>query len=167
MKATKYFAIATVMALFAASSVMGLENSILLKGVVAPIFEWDFAVEPGNDALNLDGASGNFTRKIASITERSNYKGGYTVSVTSTNAGALKDLDATNTDSVTYNLTYGGASVTFAGAGVTTLIKTNNGKTGRSGIANDVVITTTNLSVDEMKNAGTYQDTLTFLMVQK
>lgn len=107
---------------------------------------------------------GTFT--VATVNEKSNNQNGYTVTLTSANAGTTSgstfNLAGTggNTDTPSYTLTYNGSEVTRAAGGTATVTNTS-GKTGGSGVDKTLAIT---LPASTFYNADTYTDTLTITL---
>jgi hypothetical protein len=104
---------------------------------------------------------------IATITESCNDAAGYTVSLTSTNAGTggsllyMKGSSSGNTDQIDYTLTYNGSTVSFtAGSGALTNASTATNSTGS---AKTLTITTAPGSY----RADSYTDTLVLTLVAR
>jgi len=105
---------------------------------------------------------------VATVVERSNKKGGYTVSVESLNAvssGAtqpyFKSTDPGNADTLSYALTYGGTTVTFSSGSA--IVTDSNTRTTGAGESREVRVSYTGAFLYE----DSYSDTLTFTITAK
>jgi hypothetical protein len=152
-------------ALVAAATVGFAQTATLtLQGTVAAVATVSVATASGYNTLDI--ANGVTAQKVADLTERCNSRLGYTVKMTSLNAGPagnslyLKDTGV-GTDTVPYSLTYNSASVTFA-SGTATLTDVA-AKTPGSGVVKPLAVTIASSWV----NAATYADTLTFTITAK
>ncbi len=90
------------------SAMAGTQADLILKGIVAPLL--DISIEQETVASNLDLSSAASNVKVATLTEVSNYHGGYKVSVKSTNGGKLVNVSDVNSF-VNYSLTYNGNNI--------------------------------------------------------
>ncbi|MFQ3619719.1 MAG: hypothetical protein SNJ78_02130 [Spirochaetales bacterium] len=140
-------------------------GNLVLTGTVPPILQITVTALPA--ASNLD-LSTTATVSVATVLERSNKKGGYTVTVTSANAVAasaalpfFKSADPANSDILAYSLTYGGAAVTFVSGSA--LVTDSNARTTGAGASKAVEISYTGDFLYE----DTYSDTLTFTITAK
>jgi hypothetical protein len=104
----KMKSIALSLLLLSTSAFASTTATLLLKGSIAPVLEVSVAPETLASNLPLDIAQTN--TKIGTVTERSNSRTGYKVTITSQNAGKMK-LD--NDNSLSYQLTYDGQAVTL------------------------------------------------------
>jgi hypothetical protein len=104
---------------------------------------------------------------LATITETCNDAAGYTVNLTSTNAGTggsllyMKGANSGNTDQIDYTLTYNGSTVSFT-AGTATLTNAST-STNSAGLAKTLAITTTPGSY----RADSYADTLVITLAAR
>jgi len=168
-KLNKIAMAAAVIALaFAIPSFAATTGTLLLQGTVAGILSISVSSLPAASSLNLSADQAGLL--VASVTERSNRKAGYTVSLSSANALAassssafFKSADVANLDTLTYTLSYGGVPVSFT-AGVAA-VSDVSAKTTSAGTVNDVLLSYTGTAV--FLNADTYSDTLTFEIVAK
>jgi len=139
-------------------------GTLTIQGTVAA--SASIAVAPLSGYNTLDILDGVSAQNVANITEKTNDKNGYTVTMTSLNAGAsgsslfLKDT-GTGSDTVPYSLTYNGVAVTFS-SGSSTLTSTAS-RTAQAGVVKALAVTIASSWV----NAATYADTLTFTIAGK
>lgn len=127
-------------------------GSLTLRGVVPVVLSISVAPEAVATALPLDVTQSN--TKVATINERSNSSTGYSVAISSANAGSLKRVSGTETFS--YSMKYNGSSVNLASG------QTFSYPSG--GVVNqnrDVNISYTGADSSTLV-AGTYEDTVTF-----
>jgi hypothetical protein len=129
-------------------------GTLNLKGTVPSILSLEISPETVATALPLDTTQTN--TKIASVTERSNNKDGYKVTVTSTNQGKLV-LDSENY--IPYSLTYDNSPVNLAETA-----EFNNSFTNAGPQEKDVKISYTGAE-HSARIAGDYTDTITFTIV--
>lgn len=106
----KSFAAAAIVALVAAPAfaVVGTgttQDSMILRGAVAPILEVDLEPAPVASALDLTRAAEELA--IGTVTMRSNIVTGYAITFTSANLGSLVADDPQNSDVLPYVLGYG------------------------------------------------------------
>lgn len=137
-------------------------GSITLTGVVSQLLEITVTPAPGYDSLDLTTSQTDLL--VATVNEKSNNQAGYSVSVESANAAGAGSstaffvgADAGNTDTLDYNLSYGGSPVAFDATG-NAVVSNVASTTGVSGVDKAVEITYTGAFL----NADTYSDTLTF-----
>jgi hypothetical protein len=131
-------------------------GELLLQGEVSQVLSIGITPDAGAKTLNLNVTE---TGKIvATITERSNKKGGYTISFTSANGGELKSVDPTNTDTVPYQISYGTFSAKPTLAASDAVIST--GRATGTGITRNVTISY--VIPADLIFADEYSDTLTF-----
>lgn len=104
---------------------------------------------------------------LATITETCNDQAGYTVSLTSNNAGIggsllyMKGSTSGNTDQIDYTLTYNGSTVSFTGGSAT--LTTASAATPSTGAAKTLAITTAPGSY----RADSYADTLVLTLTTR
>lgn len=143
-------------------------GTLVLRGTVPAILE--VAVEPEAVASSLDLSIDVSDLHVATVTERSNNRGGYTITLESANAaaagtpdGVFLSTDSNNDDALTYSITYDGNAVVFSGGSV--VVADVNGRTGALGTSRDVRISYTGSA--EFLYADEYEDTLTFTIAAK
>jgi hypothetical protein len=134
--------------LVAIKSFAATTATLQLKGSVPSILE--VSVSPETVATSLPLETTQTSTKVGTVTERSNSKTGYKVTVSSTNQGKLV-LDATNF--VPYTLTYNGNAVNLAGQTFSYVF------TSSAPVQRDVMISYTG---NEELATGDYVDTVTF-----
>jgi len=140
--------------------------SIAISGNVPAILEISVAAEPA--ASNLPLTTSVSDLPVATVTERSNKKAGYSVQLESANAVAAASAIPTFTssetpDSLAYSIKYGGNAVTFQ-SGIA-MVSDVSAKTDASGTQRAVTLSFdgANSFLDE----STYGDTLTFTIIAK
>ncbi len=141
-------------------------GTLSLQGTVAGVL--DIAVAPQPEASALDLSVNQANLLVANVTEKSNRKAGYTVTLTSQNAGAgsaffFKSADAANADTLAYTLAYNGAAVNLVAG--TALITDAGAKTPAAGVTKDLRISYNGAAA--FMNEDTYADTLTFTITAK
>ncbi|WP_455382918.1 hypothetical protein [Salinispira pacifica] len=143
-------------------------GTLTLQGTVPGILS--ITVTPAGAASNLDLTTDVSNLTVATVTERSNQKAGYTVTVQSANAAAsggntayFESTDAAVSDTLNYTLTYGGTPVSFT-SGLATVTDTTS-KTLGTGTTKNLNISYTGST--NFLTASTYQDTLTFTITAK
>ena len=161
--------LALTMALFTTATVGLAQTSgtLTIQGTVASVVSIAVATVSGYNTLDI--ANGVTAQTVANITEKCNHKPGYTVTMTSQNAGAsggslfLDDISSggSGNDTVPYSLTYNGSPVTFASGSAT--LTDASGKTPQAGTSKALAVTIAGTWV----NAATYSDTLTFTISGK
>jgi hypothetical protein len=131
-------------------------GDLFLKGTVPQILQ--ITVNAVGAAQTLDLSVDEAGLVVASVTERSNKKGGYSISLSSVNDGVLKSVDPANTDWVPYQISYGifAAQPTLTPA----VAVTETGKTTGTGVTRDVLISFS--APAQILYADDYSDTLTF-----
>lgn len=92
------------------SALAGLDATLNLKGVVAPILDISIAQETAATNLDLSQATPALGVKVGTLTEKSNYAQGYTIRATSVHAGKLVNTVDANS-SVPYSLSYNGSDI--------------------------------------------------------
>jgi hypothetical protein len=140
-------------------------GTLVLQGTVPGILDISVSAASISAALDLSVTS-SFV--VASVTERSNKKAGYTVSLSSQNATStgsggpfLKGSDATNTDVLNYALAYNGDPVVLsAGSAIISDVST---KTPAAGSVKPLQIS----YAGDFLFEDTYSDTLTFTITAK
>jgi hypothetical protein len=154
----KYLALVILMTGFVTASFAQSSASLTISGNVPASTTISIASQAGYNALDL--VNGATAKLVGIATEKSNDKLGYTVTVTSLNAGAtaqafLKGALAGNADVVNYSIQYNGAGITLVnGSGTVTLA---SGRTGGTGVAKNLNVT----FAGSWLTADTYSDTLT------
>lgn len=134
-------------------------GTLTIQGTVVSTVS--ITVAPLSGYNTLDIVNGVSAQNVANITEKTNDKNGYKVTMTSLNAGAsgsslfLKDT-AVGADTVPYSLTYNGVAVTFS-SGSSTLTSSAS-RTVQAGVVKALAVTIASSWV----NSATYADTLTF-----
>jgi hypothetical protein len=106
-------------------------------------------------------------QEIATVREKTNIPRGYTITLQSQNAGAsdqavLKPASRSNTDSVSYSMTYGGVRVNLSGGQA--LITNVSGRTGADGVRKDLKVT---FPPNPWIAADSYSDTITLTIASK
>lgn len=151
MKLLKVLTIGSLLSV--SSAYAATSGTLLLKGTVAPILSID--VQANASATTLDLVNGEPDTVIANVAEQSNAANGYTVTLSSQNAGQLVN-QTLNSQVVDYTLTYGGQLYDLStGDGVFT-----DGNPGTGQVVNkDVSI---NIVGNNTLAAGDYTDTVTF-----
>lgn len=141
-------------------------GTLTIQGTVASAVS--ITVTPLSGYNTLDIASGVSDQNVADVVEKTNDKNGYTVTMTSLNAGAtgnslfLADTaGGTGADTVPYSLTYNGNAVTFNNGSATLTDAAN--RTPQAGIDKSLAVTIASSWV----NSATYADTLTFTIAGK
>lgn len=127
-------------------------GTITISGIVPS--NTSITVNPTSGYNALDLVNGVTNQQVCSITEKNNTTAGYTVTLSSTNAGTLKNGTLGN---VPYTAKYNNASVTLSTSPVTI---TNQGS--QSTPINIVKQFTVTIPASPDVMTGTYSDTLTF-----
>ena len=144
-------------------------GTLTLEGTVPKIVTIN--VSPKSVASNLDLSTDQTDLLVATVTETSNVRAGYSVTVQSANAASQSTTDpffastsGGNSDTLSYTLKYDGDTVSFTGGSAATVTDASD-KTAVGGSTHEVRIsytgTTKNLYADS------YQDTLTFTITAK
>jgi hypothetical protein len=141
-------------------------GTLTLTGTVPAVLDISVAAQPAAASLDLSVNQANLL--IANVTERSNRKPGYTVSLQSSNAGAgtsffFKSADVLNVDTLTYTLTYGGTPISLVAGSA--LITDATAKTSGTGVTKDLRISYSGAA--SFLNEDSYSDTLTFTITAK
>jgi hypothetical protein len=141
-------------------------GTLTIQGTVASTVS--ITVAPLSGYNTLDIANGVSGQNVANVTEKTNDKNGYTVTMTSLNAGAsgnslfLADTaGGSGNDTVPYTLTYNSVAVSFS-SGSATLTSTSS-RTSQPGVVKALAVTIPSSWV----NSATYADTLTFTITGK
>jgi hypothetical protein len=165
MKSGMWLIVAIGALLVCAPAFANTTAALTVQGTVPGVL--DISVTADTIGANLD-LSANGTFVVASVTERSNKRAGYTVTLSSQNAAisasgmpVLKGSDVTNTDSVPYALTYGTVPVALTGGSA--IISDVSTKTPAAGISKPLGIS----YVGQFLFEDTYTDTLTFTIAAK
>ncbi len=133
-------------------------GSITISGTVAN--RTSIAVAQQGLHNNLPIEAGCTDEKVADVTETSNNRAGYTVTLRSANAGTgnqafLKGATSENTDTANYTMEYGGTTVSLVG-GVATVTSSTT-RTPKEGTVKGLTVTMDAAWITE----DTYRDTLT------
>ena len=171
MKRTITILIVLMMTAGAAFAQVGPTTAtLLLQGEVAA--RVSIAVEAEDVAESLDLATDQDDLMVATVTEISNVRAGYTVTLSSANEGRLVGLNANtagtsdtgDVENVPYTIGYNGADHDLA-AGTATITDVS----ARNVQGNNVTTVPVLLSYtgDPDLGADTYQDTLTFTIIAK
>lgn len=141
-------------------------GTLVVQGTVPGILEITVSALPAASALDL--TSNQVNLPVADVTERSNRKAGYTVTLQSANSGAgnsfyLKSADPLNADTLAYTLSYGGSAVTLV-AGTATITDAT-AKTSAAGNVKSLTISYSGSA--SFLNEDAYADTLTFTITAK
>lgn len=143
-------------------------GTVTLVGTVPGILEISIVEESVASSLDLTADEPDLL--IASITERSNKKAGYTVTLESENAvedssgqAHFDSSDSGNTDTLNYSMTYGGAVVSLASGSAVVTDQTT--KTSGTGDIKELRVSYSGSSVFLYED--TYEDTLTFTITAK
>lgn len=143
-------------------------GSVVLQGSVPGILEVTVTAEAGYNTLDLTTSVTDLL--VATVVERSNKKAGYTVSIQSGNAvGAgssdafFKSADAGNSDTLSYTISYGGASVSLISGSAT--VSDVSTRTSGTGTSNEVRISYDGSGAFLFED--TYSDNLTFTITAK
>jgi hypothetical protein len=163
----KYIALTmTLLGTVVAGLAQTASGTLTIQGTVASTVS--ITVAPLGGYNTLDIANGVSAQSVANITEKTNDKNGYTVAMTSLNAGGsgsslfLKDTaGGSGNDTVPYSLTYNGSTVTF-GSGSATLTDVSS-RTAQAGVVKALAVTIASSWV----NSAAYADTLTFTITGK
>ena len=133
-------------------------GGLTISGTVPEIFT--LTVTPAGDAQLLDLSVTVADHPIATVTEKSNKKAGYILSMTSANSFAFA---GTTGDTLPYTMKYAGTAVTVV-AGSATLSNVS-AKTSSAGTSNTLAISYDGLGA--FLAEGAYTDTLTLTMTSK
>jgi len=143
-------------------------GTLNLQGSVPGILDITVTPEAGSGSLDLSIDAAGV--KVASVTERSNKKAGYTVTLESANAAAaggsvpfFENIDPEIADVLNYQISYGDTLLTLTGGSAT--ISDVVEKTSGAGNTKDVFIDYNGAT--DFPYEGTYTDTLTFTITAK
>ena len=162
----KWIVAAVAMLAVALPGFSATTGTLVLQGTVPGILEISVAALPAASSLALETTQTNLA--VANVTERSNRKAGYTVSLQSANAGSgssffFKSADAANTDTLDYTLTYDGSPVSLVAG--TALITDASAKTPSAGVVKSLAVSFAGAAA--YLNEDAYADTLTFTITAK
>ncbi|MFW5801609.1 MAG: hypothetical protein ACOCVC_06225 [Spirochaeta sp.] len=130
-------------------------GSLTVQGNMPLIVE--LQIEDANTTLQLEEAATDVL--IATVRERSNSTSGYTLSLTSANAGEL--ADDTGDSSLAYTLSYGGTEVDLTSG--TIVANSSTSRTPAQGVEQEVLVSHGSGDADgDFLPEGQYTDTLTF-----
>lgn len=129
-------------------------GSLLLQGIVGQRVSITVQAEALASALNLESSQTDL--KVATVTEASNSKTGYKVTITSANLGKLKRTGGAEVFS--YTLKYGGSAVGLSSTAGTVFTSATPAAVS---VNKDVQISYTGTPAESMVE-GTYADTVTF-----
>ena len=154
----KYLALAIATMGVAVCGFAQTSAPLTISGSVSQSTSISIAAQPGYNALDL--VNGGTAKLVGIATEKSNDKNGYTVTLTSLNAGAgsqafLKGAIVGNTDTVNYSILYNGSGITLASGSATVTIAA--GRTTGTGVTKNLAVTFAGSFI----TADTYSDTLT------
>ena len=143
-------------------------GTINLSGSEPGILEITVTAEP--QASNLPLNTTVVDLKVGTVTERSNKKAGYTVTLGSANALASSSASPSfrsteTTDFLPYSLKYGGKAVAFSAGGAASVVSSVSAKTSAAGIVNIVSVSFDGASA--FLDEAVYTDTLTFTIIAK
>lgn len=128
-------------------------GSLVLSGSV-PVTT-SIAVSAAGSASSLDLSTTQSDLQVATVVETCNSTGGYTVTLSSANSGALKNG---NYGSVSYTAKYNGSSVSLTSSGTTVTSVSSPSSTVNT--SKPLTISYTGQSAGQMF-AGAYTDTIT------
>lgn len=141
-------------ALLSSSAFAALTGNITLQGTVAASTSIVVTPVAGYNSLNLSANQTNLS--VAQVAERNNTAAGYSVTLSSANAGKLKNGSL---GQITYTARYAGTNVTLAVSPVT--VTTQGAQNTIANITKALDISYTGVAADTLM-AGNYSDTLTF-----
>ncbi|MEI6874953.1 MAG: hypothetical protein WCL50_07465 [Spirochaetota bacterium] len=149
-----------IVALAGVPAVAATTGSLALTGTAAGVLEITVSGVGTYATLNLSTDVSNV--EIASVLEKSNKHGGYSVVVSSAyaiaNTSVPKLYSSATTESLAYGLSYGGTAVTFTAG--SSKITNSADKTAKLGVTKPMTISFS--GADANLAEGTYTDTLTF-----
>ena len=162
----KWIVAAVAMLAVALPGFSATTGTLVLQGTVPGILEISVSALPAASSLALETTQTNLA--VANVTERSNRKAGYTVSLQSANAGSgssffFKSADVANTDTLDYTLTYDGSPVSLVAG--TALITDASARTPSAGVVKSLAISFAGAA--SYLNEDAYADTLTFTITAK
>ncbi len=165
---TKRVALCGIFGLFTALSAQAATSgTIILSGTQPGILEITVSTAPTAMALLI--STDVVDQEIGTVTERSNQRAGYTVTLTSASAAASASANPSftsleTTDVLPYVISYGGSPVTFV-AGAPAVVSDMSAKTSGLGIVNIVTVSFDGESA--FLDEAVYGDTLTFTIIAK
>ncbi len=148
-----FAAVLTVLAVPAFAAPSSTQDSMVLRGSVAPILEIDLRPEPIATQLDLTAEANDV--KVAGVYERANDPDGYVVTFASANNGNLKASQASNQDAMPYTLSYEDRGQFSLGNGPVRF--EHHGRTGVEGVVQRLGIS----YPEKWLAADTYEDTIT------
>lgn len=151
---TGIFTVFVALTTVTTSAFGALTGSITISGSVAAATAITVTSSPGYNTLDLSNSVTDL--QVASVRETNNTTLGYRVTLTSANAGQLKNGSV---GSLAYSAKYNGASVTLSTT-PQTITNTGNSNTVVN-VLKPLAISYTGAAANTMM-AGTYSDTLTF-----
>lgn len=135
-------------------------GSLNLKGIIAVIN--DLSISPYSKATNLDIVSGESGTVMAEVIEQSNNPDGYSIQVSSRNAGRLINTSSTN-EQIFYQISYNNGSYFTPNASAITT-KAVFSLSQKTSSVNSLKIKFSGLSNAE---SGSYEDIMTLSIVVK
>lgn len=148
--------LAVLSALTATAWAQTSDATLTLSGTVSA--KTEITVVAAARASNLDLVNGETGTEIATVTEISNIRTGYTVTLESGNEGLLIGEDDDNSEAVPYTLEYDGVAGSISLSDGPVVITDSSEKTPLSGVDKTLSISITGGNW----NADTYRDVLTF-----
>lgn len=154
----KYIALTVALTLTTLAVHAQTSGNITIAGTVANETTITVASQAGYNSLLI--AAGTVDQLVANVTEKSNDRIGYTVTLNSLNAGStaqafLGGAAVGNTDTVNYTLKYNGTAVTLVSGSA--VVTTSATRTPQAGVVKGLAVTIPATWV----NTDTYSDTLT------
>lgn len=154
----KHIAVAVALIGTALTSLAQSSANLTLTGKVEDNTSIAVVAQAGYSALPIE--AGCVDQTVANVTEKSNSRTGYHVTLSSLNAGTgsqafLKGASAGNTDTVNYAIKYQGVSVTLSSGAAR--VTTATARTAQAGVTKTLAVTVPASWV----NTDTYNDTLT------
>ena len=150
----KYALLLALVALFAATAHAATTGNITISGSVAQ--QTNITVTPLTGYNNLDLSTTASDLAVADVKEQNNTNLGYKVTLTSQNAGALKNGTL---GSMAYSAKYNGSSVSLSSTPVT--VTTGPVVTSPVNVTKQFKVSYTGIDPATVMQ-GTYSDTLTF-----
>lgn len=137
-------------------STFGETATLTITGIMPVITEVKVVTNSSASTLPLN--LGATDLEIAVVTEKSNKKVGYTVSVTSTNSGVLKNLGTS--DEIAYTLKYDTIPIDLSAV---SLVTNETKRTSSAGTPKSLTISFPASFIDD----GSYTDIITFTIAAK
>jgi len=143
-------------------------GTISLSGSEPGILEISVTSDP--QAANLPLNTTVVDLKVGTVTERSNKKAGYSVTLGSASALASGSAgpsfrSSETTDFLPYSLKYGGKAVAFSSGGSASVVSNVSAKTSAAGVVN--VVSVSFDGAGAFLDEAVYTDTLTFTIIAK